>query len=848
MRTPARRNRGDRPTPTRYAIEGRCSIPRWRFGLVCLLSLVSHPASSFADEPLFSRHVVPVLSKLGCNSGSCHGMVQGKGDFRLSLFGANPIADHERILREAGGRRVTRGNPETSLILLKATGRVPHEGGKLTSVGNREYQILHQWIAAGARLDPVEKSVIHRLEVTPANRTAMPGDEYAFQVQALYADGSKEDVTGLCVFEAGSREVAEVDAQGRVRAKGVGDTALVVRYPGQVAMSTLIVTPDKTASDFPPVKEHNFIDKHILARLKLLGVQPSEVCDDATFLRRVSLDVAGALPEPEEVRAFLTDTNPDKRAKKIDELLERPGYSALWATKFMDTLRVTGFVPATFPPAVQDEYRAYEWLRARFRENVPYDELAERVLLATSREGRAYEAWADEAIANMKEEAEGKPPATYASRRTLDLFWQRRMGTDVDHAIRVGHAFLGLRLQCAQCHRHPHDVWTQDDLLSFANFFMRVPHFNGMGNPRAKATGEVVAVRKKKASGLPSKSKSAFEKQFGEREIFVLNSTDLGGAGMKGGRSFFNSSKDGFATVTSPLGTQTSRTFRLLGETAEVSPPTGDGDPRTLVVAWLRRPDNPYFAKAIVNRVWAHYFDRGIIDPPDDLTPLNPPSHPELLQELCVRFIDHKYDLKWLHRTILNSRTYQQSSLTNASNRNDRRNFASFHVRRVPAEVLLDIIDQATGSSEQDRSDRSVRGKMPPGLRMLEGGAIFCRGDGSSTFALTTFGRPERDVEVVCDCERDNQATMLQALFLANHPRMRIKVADDRGRVARILQKLPGTEDRIAEVFLATLSRLPTDAEMKLSRAYLDESASPTKGLQGLMWSLLNSNGFLFNQ
>jgi hypothetical protein len=316
---------------------------------------------------------------------------------------------------------------------------------------------------------------------------------------------------------------------------------------------------------------------------------------------------------------------------------------------------------------------------------------------------------------------------------------------------------------------------------------------------------------------------------------------------MKGGRSFFETSRDGFATVTSPLGTQSSRKLRLLGESGEVSLPA-NGDPRAEVMAWLRRPDNPFFARAIVNRVWAHYFDRGIIDPPDDLSPLNPPSHPELLQELCTGFIQNKYDLKWLHAAILNSRTYQQSSQTNASNRNDRRNFASFYLRRLPAEVLLDIIDQATGSSASARADRSVRGTMPAGLRMLEGGAIFCRGDGAATFALTTFGRPERDVEVVCDCERDNQATMLQALYLSNHPLMRQKVADKQGRAAKILQQFPKDEDRITEVFLATLSRLPTEAERELSRNYLKQATSPQKGLEGLMWSLLNANAFLFNQ
>jgi hypothetical protein len=263
-------------------------------------------------------------------------------------------------------------------------------------------------------------------------------------------------------------------------------------------------------------------------------------------------------------------------------------------------------------------------------------------------------------------------------------------------------------------------------------------------------------------------------------------------------------------------------------------------------MAWLRRPDNPFFARAIVNRVWAHYFDRGIVDPPDDLSPLNPPSHPELLDELSRGFIENRYDLKWLHRTILASRTYQQSSRTNASNRHDRRNFASFYVRRLPAEVLLDAIDQATGAPPGSGTARGSA--MPPGIRLLEGGSIFQRGDGSTAFALNTFGRPERDVEVVCDCERDNQATMLQALYLANHPELRKKVSDPKGQLAAILKQSADDSERITEVFLSTVSRPPTAAEMKLAHDFLHNAGSAAKGLEGLMWALLNANEFLFNQ
>ena len=846
----ATRTRRDSERELGAAVSSR--NPRLRIGLVCLSLLacqVIHVASSCADEPRFSRHIVPLFSKLGCNSGSCHGMVQGKGGFRLSLFGVEPQVDHERLLRELAGRRVNVVNPDASLILRKATGQVAHEGGKRLNEKSPEFAMLRHWIAVGAKLDTVEDSIVRQLAVTPSSRTAKVGEEFALQVQAAFADGSQEDVTGLCAFEVVKKDVADVDRRGHVRAVDIGNTTVVVRYPGQVAWCTLIVTPQKPADDFPEIAGHNFVDKHVLARLRLLNIPPADVCDDAAFLRRVTLDVTGALPTPDDIRAFLSDNSPEKRAAKINELLERPRYSALWATRFMDSLRVTGFSPATFPPVVQDEFRAYQWLRARLQENVPYDILVERILTATSREGRSYDEWAEEVVAAMKEESDKSLPTTYAARKTLDLFWQRRMGTDVDHAIRVGHSFLGLRLQCAQCHRHPHDVWTQDDLLSFANFFMRVPHFSSLGKPRAKPSEQLVAFRKKSkaADGLDKKAKATFAKSFGDREVYLLNSDHLGGAGMQGGRSFFNTSKTGFATVTSPLGTQSSEKLRLLGEQEPLS--AGDvADRRQLVMDWLRLPDNPFFAKAIVNRVWAHYFGRGMIDPPDDLSPLNPPSHPELLKELCDGFIEHEYDLKWLHRTILNSRTYQQSSIAAGGNHQDRGNFASFCIRRLPAEVLLDVVDQATGVKTDYGEYREARGGMPAGLTMLDGAAIMLRGDGEGSFALTTFGRPERDVEVVCDCERDNQATMLQALFLANHPHVRGKVSDQGGRVAAIIEQFDNDQARIDELFLSTLSRMPSESEMKLCQDYIQQSASSKQGLEELMWSLLNSNEFLFNQ
>ncbi|MCE9530180.1 MAG: DUF1549 domain-containing protein [Planctomycetes bacterium] len=428
------------------------------------------PSASAAvpDVPLFSRHVVPLFSRLGCNAGSCHGTVKGQNGFRLSLFGADPELDHARLLREASGRRLNVQDVESSLLLQKSSGRSLHQGGVRLVPGSPEYQIVRNWIAGGAKLDRVDQSRIAKLRVTPAEQTLPKGESYSLKVEATFADGSTEDVTALCSFEAVNKELAAVDSAGRVRALGVGDTAIVARYRAEPAMA-MLVSPRAGSEPFPAVQSVNFIDKHVLDKLRRLNIHPADLCDDVTFLRRVSLDVTGTPPTPTEIRTFLADKAPDKRNKKIDELLERPAYAALWATKFCDILRPTGFDGKVGFVEAAESRRYYEWLRARFRENTPYDQLAERILLATSREGRPEQDWIKE-VRTMMEENTAKTPdlAAYANRRTLDLYWQRNNASGVKGALQVAHAFLGLRLECAQCHRHPNDVWQQDDLLSFA--------------------------------------------------------------------------------------------------------------------------------------------------------------------------------------------------------------------------------------------------------------------------------------------------------------------------------------------------------------------------------------------
>ncbi len=820
------------------------------------------------DAPRFSRHVVAVFSKLGCNGGACHGAVKGQNGFRLALFGADPALDHERLVREFGGRRLNRHRPEASLLLLKATGQVSHAGGKRTEIGSREYTLLHRWIAAGAKLDAPELSRLVHLEVTPAEQTARPDDSYRLGAIAHFADGSQEDVTALCAYESQDRQVATVDPAGQVQVCGPGDAALLVRFRAEPAVA-LVLVPRIGNEPFPDVTPDGFIDRHVLAKLRRLNIPPSPLADDATFLRRVALDVTGTLPAPDEIRAFLADTQPDRRARKIDELLNRPGYAALWTLKFCDLLKASDYgVYADGLSQEQDAPRFMQWVRARLEENLPYDQFVERILTATSRDGHSLNDWAQETrTINEGYTTPRTDLQLYSQRKTLDLYWQRRASGGVTGALQVAHSFLGLRLECAQCHRHPHDVWQQDDLLSFANFFMHVrqPGFQGDNEKKfaevaayvktldaeaKKLTEQVKKLRETRGKELDAQVKktkakadqdelATFQQQVGAMDRRSKLLPEVGRRLLHAEIAHLPPAKGPWAGTTSPLGKQESRQYRLLGESKAIAVPK-DQDPRGLVVAWMRRPDNPYFARAIVNRVWAHYFGRGIVDPPDHLSPLNPPTHPELLDELCKEFIGHGYDLKWLHRTILGSRTYQQSSQATPLSAIDRANYAYFAYRRLPAEVLLDALGHATGTSED--MDMKFYHWLPQ-WKTVE--LPYPPRNAFVTFMLEQFGRPERNSAVQCDCERTGDASVLQVLSLANHPRIRQKIADDKGRVARILKEQPDEGRRIEAVFLWTLCRMPSAAERAACLRYVEAPASPAEGLRGVMWSLLNTREFL---
>lgn len=918
-------------------------MPKSLPALAVLLVVAIGPTRPTAadDTPSFTRHIVPLLSRMGCNGGTCHGAVQGQNGFRLSLFGADPLADHHQMRHAEAGRRVNVIDPLESLILQKTRGAVPHGGGPIASESSREYGILRQWIEAGAPLDSVEDGRVVSLKVTPGRQTVALGETVTLRVAAEFGSGLQEDVTHLCSFESKSDAVAEVDRDGHVTATSAGGAAILIRFGSEpvIAMIEVARTDAVDESAFASAKPLNDIDERILAKLRRLKIPPADVADDVTFLRRARLDVTGQLPTPEEVEKFVSDPDPAKRAKKIDELLDEPGYAALWTLKFCDILGAADFgVYADGLSQHHDAPRFQAWVRARFEENTPYHEFARRILTATSREGRSLKDWSEEVVALQ----DGyRTPRTdldvYSQRKTLDAYWQRKGAIGVTGTLQIAHAFLGLRLECAQCHRHPHDVWQQDDLLSFANFFTRVRKVgfqgqneknypeegklfkefndeskriaeevkqlksgkgkksadearkttqkaNGLRNERNRAQQQVESLQRqidsdtKRLTDATDAQKPAIEKQLtqnksklGEQqkivddrqkqleplEKLIADDADLQKeirelerrgkylSGEVAKRVLHaqihivegDAASKMFASVTSPLGTQSSQQFRLLGESEPVLPQPGD-DPREAVVEWMLESDNPFFTKAIVNRVWAHYFGRGIVDPPDDLSPFNPPSHPQLLDDLCAGFVGSGYDLKWLHRRILNSRTYQQTSITNEAA--DPAVYASFPLRRLPAEVMLDVLNQATGTSEN--MDMKYY-HWPEQMSTVE--VPYVPRNGFVAFMLEQFGRPGRNSSIQCDCERQGDSSLLQVLSFANHPRVWKKVQDPNGLVARLAVDGAPPQETIRQLYLSTLSRHPDDAELKQCLLFYDKAASPQEAVQSILWALINTKEFI---
>jgi hypothetical protein len=786
-----------------------------------------YAASEVREVPDFRRHLLPLLGRLGCNGRACHGSFQGQGGFRLSLFGYDFKADLDELTKGGAGR-VDLVDPEISKILQKPTLAIPHKGGKRMEPDTWPYTMIERWIEAGAR-GPVSAARLERLEVVPAEVIFRTGGEaIPLHVFARWSDGSSEDVTCISRFRSNDESIAEVDADGVVTCKGRGDTHVVAFYDSGVAASQVLrPVSDRVGPDYPDVPAPTTIDGFIVAKLRKLGIVPSETCSDSEFLRRVSLDMTGTLPTPRELEAFAADPSHAKRAAKVDELLGRPTYAARWATKLCE---ITGDSPRHFDGnAPPEEYSRhwYEWIERRVRENVPYDEIVAGIVLGRSRRpGQSYEDYIKEQSAYYRE----ADPTDFTARETMPYYWAKRtMQLPEERALNFSYAFLGVRIECAQCHKHPFDRWTQDDFSRFTAFFDAIGF--GIAPDGKKVYQERIAQLGDVGNRAQRERARLNRAQRGEvvpwQEVFLAapgTRVEKGKLIMAPGRA----------------------TARVLGGN-DVDLGSVD-DPRAPLLDWMRGRDNPYFARAFVNRVWAEYFGVGIIDPPDDLNLANPPSNAALLDDMAGRFVAHGYDMKWLHGEIASSLAYQRSSRANETNRYDEKNFSRVIVRRLPAEVLFDAIALATaGSAEQARATTDLE-ERAIGPR---GGALVGRRS-YDDYASKVFGRSPRDAN--CDCAASIEPNLLQAIYMQND--QEIYAAIERGRgwldEFRARSRAPSAPaidapGLVVEAYLRTLGRRPTTAESERVEAHMGAVGEPVEALRDLLWALLNTREFVTN-
>lgn len=727
-----------------------------------------------AETPDFQRHIMPLLGRLGCNGRACHGSFQGRGGFQLSLFGYDFQADHQSLLDPDTGR-VDVEDVEESLLLAKPTDAEMHEGGKRMDRDSWQFRVLRNWIRSGASFDAKRVQPVARLEVIPAEIQFL-GDEEQVELTAVahWPDGTREDVTSLCRFSSNDDSIAKIDEQGRVAAGYFGDTHVVVSYDRAVVPVPVLrrVEVDQTVPS--PAGSNHPVDLWVAEKLDKLGIVPSPRCDDAEFLRRVSLDMTGTLPAAADVRRFLAERSPDKRDRLIDQLLESPGYAAWWATRFSDW---TGNSEAQLNNVIPVRNLAgklwYEWLRVRLKDNVPYDKIVEGIVAAESRdENESYLDFCREMTEVCQEGGEAK----FAKRQGMPFYWARRnFVRPEERAIGFAYTFLGVRIECAQCHKHPFDQWSKDDFDSFAKLFRFVDMRQNSVRPDSKAERDKLVEQltggKKLRGGQLRKRLSEAAK---EGKVIPFNelSYDTRVADAAKRRAMQAARRSGKPYVASPP------TGNLLGE---AQPIPLDKDPRRRIMAWLRDPANPYFARAIVNRIWAGYFGIGIVDPTDDMNLANPPSNQALLDGLAEQFVREGYDLKWLHRTIATSHAYQRSTATNPTNVDDRVNFSRHVPRRLPAEVIHDAVLLATQSSEQATEMRQQLEQMA-----IANGSPTARNN--RNFALQVFGQSSRESN--CDCDRSDSPSLLQALFLQNDREIYRKLADRKGWVAEVCRNL----------------------------------------------------------
>lgn len=730
-------------------------------------------------QPVSFRHeFIAALNVAGCNAGACHGIPSGRGGFKLSLRGYKPEADYLELTHGALARRTNRFDPDGSLILKKGMGVVPHQGGRrLVSTNTVPAEAMRAWLAEGLREDAPDLPALKKVEVLPGNRVqTAPARWQQLAVLAHFADGSVRDVTRLTAFSSSDEAIAGVDATGLVDMHQLGEAAILCRYLDIIECVRLTYLEPRPGFVWPDPPVHNDVDRHVFAKLKLLNIVPSEVCLDHEFLRRAFLDLCGILPTPEEARVFLADTDPGKRSRLIDDLLDRPEFADFWAYKWLDVLRSNRL---TIQIKGSHAYR--QWLRSHIERNTPWNEVVRDLLTAG---GSTFT----------------NPPANY----------YRGAYSNGDPVVRepqslaesTSQLFFGIRLQCAQCHNHPFERWTQDDYYHMVAWFARL--------------------QAKPDPLEPGRPKQPYPWQLRENALVIFSKTDGEATNPQSGK------------VMPP---------KVLGMPAPTIPPGQDR--RVALAELVTSGENPFFARATVNRIWFHLLGRGIVDPPDDFRDSNPPVNEALLDALAREFVQRRFDVKHIIRTIANSRTYQLSLHANSSNQADAKYFSHALVKgkRLSAEVLLDAICAATAQPETFT-------EMPPGTRAVQlpdGQVIYTGGRYASWDRhpfLRAFGQPAR--EAACECEREGDINLARALELKNGDFVLGKIRTPENRLGKLLARKVPDADLLAELFLATLSRPPLADEARTVLAHVAEASDKRAAWEDVHWALLNTNEFLF--
>jgi len=723
----------------------------------------------------FSRDIGGIFTRQGCNDSNCHGGVKGQAGFKLSLNASYPKADYKWIVEggtyqvmtaESGPKnpRINLKEPEQSLLLLKPTMSIPHGGGKRFDLNSEDYAAILQWIRSGAAYGEDSEGGIarvQRLEALPSEAAIVPKGTHQLLVTAILSNGRREDITHQVRFNSNNPEIVKVTSEGRVEAVRTGETAVMIRTAGHAVSATFAVIA-QPISNYPKVSRRNFIDEQVFAKLRKFNIVPSELSSDTEFLRRVCLDLTGTLPPPQRVREFVASKDPQKRDKLIEILLNSPEYVDYWTFRFADLFRV-GVIANAY--SSKDSQAYWEWIRASLAENQPYDQ--------TARERIA-------AVGNSA-----------PSRHFMPNTDPRQPENKMAEQVRV---FMGRRLDCAQCHNHPYEAWSQDQFWGMAAFFGRMNQLGVGGALYDDPTGQ-------------------------ETEEMET---------------------DGVLETRKVIHPRTKEEVQPTFLDGQVLPEMGRSDLRMKLAEWMT--SHPYFSEAAVNRMWSYFFGRGIVDPVDDFRSTNPPTHPDLLKSLAEDFKDHGYNLKHLFRQIVHSRTYQLSSKSNETNKDDGIDYSHALPRPLDAEVLLDAICQVTGVPEifEHLSGRiALAGRLPVGTRAIN----VKEPDIYPSQFLDLYGRQDRQRVI----QRDTRADLKQALHQLAGPVYTDKLTQKGGRVERLLKSGATNQEIIEELYLVALSRFPVAKEYAELEKLLGQETSRRKGIQNLLWAVLNSREFSTN-